>query len=135
MFLRRVIFSIVFLFLCSATVHAVTYKNTGTATITLKDTEVTSLIDWQTLSGDAANSINLDPLLLSTGKISKVSPCVDTGTWITGINDTGEADPWGKYVHKLPNIGADQGAGTPKQGRLIMIGNHEQTVSGVKEVY
>ncbi len=55
----------------------------------------------------------------SQGKLVNKSdnPLLNTGTWITGINDGGEADLWGKYLYRLPNIGADQGAGTPTVGQ------------------
>ena len=63
-----------------------------------------------------ANSSTADPELTSTGKLQSTSPCIDAGTWITGTNKEGQIDPWGKYIHRLPNIGADQGAGAPKGG-------------------
>lgn len=59
--------------------------------------------------------------VLSTGRLANRAdnPLIGSGTWITGVNDTGEADLWGNYVHRLPNIGADQGAGLPicKEGK------------------
>jgi len=51
------------------------------------------------------------------------NPLIDTGAWLTGVNDGGESDPWGKGVYRLPNIGADQGADIPKKAQMLRIGN------------
>ena len=79
--------------------------------------EYADITAWNVVYSD---DIGADPKLLSSGKISKLSPAVDAGTWITGVNEEGQADLWGKYIHRLPNIGADQGAGAPKRGRRIL---------------
>jgi hypothetical protein len=71
---------------------------------------------YQTASSQDANSITDDPLLKSDGKILATSPCVNKGTWITGVNAEGQKDLWGKGVYEIPNIGADQGAGAPGNG-------------------
>jgi len=68
---------------------------------------------WQTATSLDANSRAEEPEVLSDGRLSQTSPCIDVGAWITGVNDTGEVDIWGNYIHRLPNIGADQGAGGP----------------------
>lgn len=51
----------------------------------------------------------------SDGKLEERSdnPLIDAGVFISGVNDTGETDPWGGYVYRLPNIGADQLTGMP----------------------
>ncbi|HEX9972288.1 MAG TPA: right-handed parallel beta-helix repeat-containing protein [bacterium] len=55
-----------------------------------------------------AHSITTDPLITPSGKLQSNSPAIDTGVWITGVNDGGEEDPWGYGVYKIPNIGASQ---------------------------
>lgn len=47
------------------------------------------------------------------GRIADTSSCVNAGAWIATVHDAGRADAWGKYVHRLPNIGVDEGAGSP----------------------
>lgn len=96
-----------------------------------KTTNLKTLAEWlSAISADAAitsigggtgsqNDISEDPVSINESRISNNSPCVDTGTWITGVNDTGEADIWGKYLHRLPNIGADQGAGSPGSIQIV----------------
>jgi hypothetical protein len=51
-------------------------------------------------------------IVMSNDKIENASPCIDAGFW-TDRNNNGQADPNGKYIHKLPNMGRDQGAGAP----------------------
>ena len=81
-----------------------------------------TLEEWRTLQTSDANSSVADPLLTSSGKINKNSPAVDTAIWITGVNEEGQSDTWGKYIHRLPNIGADQGAGAYQRPVTIRIG-------------
>jgi hypothetical protein len=52
--------------------------------------------------------------------LAKSSSLIDMGELVTGVHDQGDADPWGKYLYRLPNIGADQGAGAPKQRQQIL---------------
>lgn len=47
------------------------------------------------------------------GDIEHVSPCINKGLFITDVNTLGESDKNGFYIYNLPNIGLDQGAGTP----------------------
>ena len=65
---------------------------------------------------DRSEQNGVDAEAFGNGKISKISPCVDAGMWIPGANDSGQADPWGKKVYGVPNIGRDQGAGMPMTG-------------------
>ena len=67
-------------------------------------------------TGAGSDVRTADPLLLSNWKLNSTSLGIDTGSWIDTVNNTGVADIWGKYVHRLPNIGVDQGAGAPKGG-------------------
>jgi len=58
------------------------------------------------------------------GKLVNASdnPLINGGAWITGVNDTGDPDIWGNYIHRLPNIGADQGAGSPGSIQIMFRG-------------
>jgi len=67
------------------------------------------------------NSVYTNPLLIGTGKISSTSPCIDIGVYIADVNMEGQADPWGKKIYGLPNIGADQGAGMPRSARSTIL--------------
>lgn len=71
---------------------------------------------YHTTAGYEPNSINVDPQVSLLGKTSSNSPCIDTGAFIAGSNMEGQADPWGRKVYGIPNIGADQGVGSPKPG-------------------
>ncbi|MCP4366790.1 MAG: hypothetical protein GY797_01560 [Deltaproteobacteria bacterium] len=100
------------------------YFNSASGNVTWHNSNCTTIAAHRTAFSADANSDFIDPEFLSSGKILKTSPCIDTGAWIDTINNTGTADPWGKYVHKIPNIGADQGAGAPKGGgRMLLTGN------------
>jgi len=85
---------------------------------------------WDVYLGSAPGTISetLDYCPVSdSGKLVNRSdnPLIGIGTWITGVNEEGQADLWGKYVHRLPNIGADQGAGAPKRpSRILNIGGN-----------
>jgi hypothetical protein len=59
------------------------------------------------------DTLTADPLILASGRINSLSPCIDAGVWIESIHGLGPADLWGKYIYKLVNIGVDQGAGAP----------------------
>ena len=63
-----------------------------------------------------ANDIVSNPGISSTGKLLPTSPCIDAGTYIPGVNMEGQTDPWGRKLHSIPNVGADQGTGAPKSG-------------------
>ena len=67
--------------------------------------------DYKTNSSKDTNSIIIDPKLVSTGKLYSISPCLDIGAVIAGVNDGGELDIWGNATDGTPNIGAYQGAG------------------------
>ena len=99
------------------------YHNGGTDEIYNRDADGTLNIDYCYVQGGAdaitaedsyLHSSSDNPLLTSLGKLLSTSPAIDEGAWITGINDGGESDPWGKGVYRLPNIGADQGADIPR---------------------
>ena len=47
----------------------------------------------------------------SNYRLRSISPCIDSGAWIPGVNDGGELDLWGNSVVGDPNIGIYQGAG------------------------
>lgn len=81
-----------------------------------------NLSTWQSTINKDLNSSIADPLMKSSGQLTRSSPAIDAGDWIIGVNDQGYADPWGKYLHRLPNIGADQGAGTPIKRGMLRIG-------------
>jgi hypothetical protein len=70
--------------------------------------------DLATADGDIYTRTLIDEF---STRLQSISPCVDVGGWISGINDQGDPDPWENYIHRLPNIGPDQGAGAPKTGR------------------
>lgn len=78
-------------------------------------------------SGDLATSdgytYTRSMIDVSEYRVRSASPCIDAGLWVDTINNTGEADSWGKYVHRLPNIGLDQEAGAPRSSnRILRIG-------------
>lgn len=74
-------------------------------------------VSWQDYNATyEANSKNEDSKVTTSGMMPYDSPCVDAAPWMTGVNDGGQADPWGKKVYGLPNTGADQGAGMPIGG-------------------
>lgn len=74
-------------------------------------------ISWTTYHATyEANSKNEDGKVTTSGMITYDSPCVDDAPWMTGVNDGGQTDPWGKKVYGLPNTGADQGGGMPISG-------------------
>jgi len=60
-------------------------------------------------------------------KIQKISPCVDAGIWVDGVNNTGSSDIFGKKVYGIPNIGPDQGAGMPNsaRARVLDLSSHQ----------
>lgn len=104
------------------------YFVAGTAYIAAVDgANYDTLLDYQAavstnvgFVGKEQSSMSQDPNIdEDTGRISNSSPCINAGAWITGVNDTGEPDPWGNYVHRLPNIGADQGAGSPGSIQIV----------------
>ncbi|MCP3683313.1 MAG: hypothetical protein GY861_11545 [bacterium] len=72
---------------------------------------------WQNDSSQGANDLISDPLITLDGKLLPTSPCINTGSWEIGTNKESQSDLWGKYLYRLPNIGADQGAGTPTVGQ------------------
>ena len=89
----------------------------------------TSTRQWTTTASTSfpalaatTNTTGTDPLVFSNGKLQKSSDGIDNGAWIETINEEGQADSRGKYVHRLPNIGDDQEAGTPKRPTTIRIG-------------
>ena len=98
------------------------YYPDGETKFFLQGSGADNFADWQTNTSQDANSSIADPLILLHGRIIKSSPAVDTGIWIDTINEEGQADPWGKYIHRLPNIGADQGAGSYQRPKTIRIG-------------
>ena len=76
-------------------------------------------------SHDVGNLNNVDPSIYPTGKLHFNSPCINAGAWIIGVNQEGQEDMWGKGIYKIPNIGADQGAGAPKYfNKALQIGSN-----------
>ena len=105
----------------AATNGAVFGKHAGTEYSTLSAWQ--AAIDLDGAVGDAdLNTIDTDPLVSTSGKTSEASPGVDTAFEIDTVTNAGYADPWGKYLHRLSNIGADQGAGAPRKRGSISLG-------------
>ncbi len=73
-------------------------------------------------TGTKLTSLDYAPIY-PTGKIVNRpdNPLIDAGCWVPDINDGGQTDAWGKKVSGSPNIGPDQGAGTPSTGGAGMI--------------
>ena len=57
----------------------------------------------------------------SNYRVQSTAPGINTGKIITGVNDIGNPDYFGKYLYRLPNIGIDEGAGIPKRAGFLTI--------------
>jgi hypothetical protein len=72
--------------------------------------------NWDVYLGSApstvAQTLSFCPIMSDGRLLNRAdNPLINAGQWLSGINDGGEADPWGDYVYRLPNLGADQFAG------------------------
>ena len=80
-----------------------------------------TLADWQTATGQDANSISGDPLYVSTTDLHLTagSPCLNTGTPIAGITNDYDGNTRSATT---PDIGADE---YPSSGELTLKFNWE----------
>lgn len=69
-----------------------------------------NFVNYKTNSGQDANSLNIDPKVLSSGKLSSESPCIDAGSTDSAIlARIGETDIFGNILFNgLPDIGANE---------------------------
>jgi len=97
-------------------------NSTNVGASEIKNSDLYGTITWGNTTD--TDNILVDPLVDSIGKLQTGSPCIDTGFW-HALNQDGQVDPFGKYVHKEVNIGVDQGKGAPIiQKQVIRMGNY-----------
>ncbi|MCP4650399.1 MAG: right-handed parallel beta-helix repeat-containing protein [PVC group bacterium] len=83
--------------------------STGVGASEIKNSYLDGSFTW----GVTTNTDNTltDPLITSSGRLQKASPCIGAAEWDTYNQSGSYPDPDGRYIYKKPDVGAYQGVG------------------------